>query len=57
MKRGHIAKVCRFARNSAHQGSAKWVEYGRPFVSKLVMTVLCKKWATSRDELLASRDS
>ena len=31
--------------------------YRRPFVSKLVMSVLCKKWVTSRDELLASRDN
>ena len=31
--------------------------YGRPFVSKLVMTTLCKKWVTSRDELLTSRDN
>ena len=31
--------------------------YGRPFVSKLVMTTLCKKWVTSRDKLLASRDN
>ena len=31
--------------------------YHRPFVSKLVMSVLCKKWVTSRDELLASRDN
>ena len=31
--------------------------YRRPFVSKLVMTTLCKKWVTSRDKLLASRDN
>ena len=29
-KRGHIAKVCHSARNSAHQGSAKWVETQTP---------------------------
>ena len=33
------------------------VHYGRPFVSKLVMTTLCKKWVTLREELLASRDN
>ena len=31
--------------------------YGRPFVSKLVMTTLCKKWVTSRDEFHTSRDN
>ena len=30
--------------------------YGRPFVSKLVMTTLCKKWVTSRDDCDTSRD-
>ena len=29
-ERGHIAKVCRSAQNSAHQGSAKWVETQAP---------------------------
>ena len=29
--------------------------YGRPFVSKLVITTLCKKWVTSCDKLLSSR--
>ena len=29
-KKGHIAKVCRSARNSAQQGSAKWVETQAP---------------------------
>ena len=29
-KKGHIAKACRSARNSAHQGSAKWVETQAP---------------------------
>ena len=31
--------------------------YGRPFVSKLVMTTLCKKWVTSCDELLDNCDT
>ena len=31
--------------------------YGRPFVSKLVMTTLCKKRVTSRDEMRTSRDN
>ena len=26
--------------------------YGRPFVSKLVMTTLCKKWVASRDKFI-----
>ena len=30
--------------------------YGRPFVSKLVMTTLCKKWVTSRDNFDTLRD-
>ena len=29
-KKGHIAKVCHSARNSAHQGTAKWVETQAP---------------------------
>ena len=31
-------------------------KYGRPFVSKLVMTTLCKKWVTSRDNYDTLRD-
>ena len=30
--------------------------YGRPFVSKLAMTTLCKKWITSRDNIDTSLD-
>ena len=30
--------------------------YGRPFVSKLAMTTLCKKWVTSRDNIDTSRN-
>ena len=37
--------------------AARVCTYGRPFVSKLAMTTLCKKWVTSRNKLLSSRDN
>ena len=37
-------------------GLCRGVDYGRPFVPKLVMTTLCKKWVISRDKLLPSCD-
>ena len=42
--------ICEYSDN-------KTPSYGRPFVSKLEMNAMCKKWVTSRNKLLASRDN
>ena len=47
--------TCCMSRNIQFGKVPTW--YGKPFVSKLVMTTLCKKWVTSHDEMHTSRDN